>query len=102
MEEEDHFTQTQLPLLSYTAAPNNRVAALCKDITVLMMPSVRRLAINIVTMLLVFFITKGESVSINIVCERKNILRIVSFQYYIYKLSMSNVNIKQKQLIKQC
>jgi hypothetical protein len=35
------------------------------------MPSVRRLAINIVTMLLVFFITKGESVSINSVCKKE-------------------------------
>jgi hypothetical protein len=39
--------------------------------TVLIMPSVRRLAINIVTMLLVFLITKGESVSINSVCKKE-------------------------------
>ena len=39
--------------------------------TILMMPSVRRLAINIVTMLLVFLITKGESVSINSVCKKE-------------------------------
>jgi hypothetical protein len=83
------------------APPSLRLRGYVKMSTVLMMPSIRRLAINIVTMLLVFFITKGESVSINIVCKRKNILRIVSFQYYIYKLSMSNGNIKQKQIIKQ-
>jgi hypothetical protein len=63
-----------------------------------MMSSVKRLAINIVTMLLVFFITKGESVSINIVCKRKNILSNTTYINWAWVMKI----LSKKQIIQQC
>ena len=72
---------------SYTRVP-------VKISTILMLPSVRRLAINIVTKLLALFV-KGESVSMHI-------SPYSIFLCCIYKQSIMNVIVKQKKIIQQC